>query len=108
MQGNKKGAPRSRRAFVWLRSSDLELEANGQLNLALAEQCAVSTRHLLERGVEDQALRAAAGRAARGRERIDRGVHAGYLGAVEEVEGFAEHFDLGLLSNREPARNAEI
>src|SRR5205085_11213746 len=59
--------------------SSLELEANGQLHLTLAEQSAVRAGDLLERRVESQTLQAAPRRTTSGGKSIDGRIHIGDL-----------------------------
>ena len=83
-------------------SSGLELEADGELNLPFTEEGAVGAGGQAERSIGGQAWCGHAGAVSRRTLKIvSRGVHAGNLGAIEEVEGFSQHFDLSLFTNAE-------
>src|SRR5581483_8680787 len=63
-----------------------------RLHLALTEERAVGAGRLSKARVKGQSST---------REVIERRVHAGNLGPVEEVEGLSQYFDFGFFANRE-------
>src|ERR1051326_6161100 len=77
----------------------LELEAKGELNLALAEERAAGFRDLLEARVEGQ---------GRARRRVDRRVDVRHLRAVEDVEAFDQRFEVHRLLQMEASRQAQV
>src|SRR5882724_596870 len=107
---NKKRARLSKtRPSVKVKSSLLELETNGQLHLAFAEQGAVRAGDLLERSVKGQTLQAATRRtASAGSKPIDCRIHSGDLRPIKEVECFGEKLNVGFFTNRESSRNPQI
>src|ERR1051325_6987042 len=86
-----------------LQSSKLELEAGGELHLALAEERAVCAGDVEERIGSD-----AVERQRRTGQVGNRSVNHRHLGAVEDVETFRQHFQLHLLSETEASRKSRV
>src|SRR5689334_12015648 len=86
-----------------LQSSKLELEARGELHLALAEE-----RTVCAGDVEERIGSGAVKRQCRTGQVVNRSVNHRHLRAVEDVETFRQHFQLHLLSETEASRKSRV